>query len=143
MEEKIPTEEKQKTDKELKEIEHAKQAMLIQMKNDYITNLVNGRYFLARYNMMVPQIESGKIEETVDGCLKTKEYMIAEAIVFKRQALAAFRSAHFGQLDLKKEFKLTDEDIIAIETDCYDGKIIRETYDEGYKRGSKAEFVNK
>ena len=48
-----------------------------------------------------------------------------------------------GQLDMKKGFALTDEDIQAIEVDYYDGKIIRETYDEGYKKGSKAEFVAK
>ncbi len=131
-----------KTEKELKEIAYGKRLVLAKSKNDYITNLVNARYFLARYNMIAEQIQTGDIKENVDGCLKTMEYLRAEAVIFKRQALAAFRAAHFGKLDLKKDFGLTDDDILEIAKDLYDGKIIRENYDEVYKKGSKAEFVN-
>lgn len=135
--------ENKKEDKEMKEIAYGKKLMLAKCKNDYITNYINARYFLERYNMMAEQIQTKDIKETVDGCPKPMAYMLAEAAVTKRQAIAAFREAHFGQLDLKKQFKLTDEDIRAIEKDYYDGKIIRESYDEEYKRGNKAEFVNK
>lgn len=131
-----------KSEKELKEIAYGKKLVLIKSKNDYISNMTNARYFLARYNMMAEQIQTGVIKETVDGCPKPMDYMRAEAVIFKRQAMAAFREAHFGQMDMKKDFELTDEDIQEIEMDLYDGKIIRETYDEGYKKGSKAEFVN-
>jgi len=136
-------ENKEKTEKELAEIAYGKRMLLAKCKNDYISNLTNGRYFLARYNMMAEQIQTGDIKETVDGYIKPMEYMRAEAVVLKRQATAALRAAHFGQLDLKKDFNLIDEDIVAIEDYLYDGKIIRETYDEEYKRGKKAEFVDK
>jgi len=134
-------EKNKKSNKELKEIAYGKRMVLIKSKNDYFTNLTNARFFLARYNMMIEQIAAEDIKETVDGCPKTPEYLMAEAIIFKRQALAAFREAHFGVADLKNDFGLTDEDIQGIESDYYDGKIIRETYDEEYKKGSKAKFV--
>ena len=132
--------EKEKSEKQLKNIAYAKQIALAKDKNDYISNITNGRYFLARYNMMIEQLQNDEIKELVDGVLKTKEYMFAEAVVLKRQALAAFRSAHFGKTDLMKVYGLTEEDIKEIEDDHYDGKIIREDYDEEYKRGKKAEF---
>ena len=53
----------------------------------------------------------------------------------------SMRNAHFAKQDLFKDFKLKEEDILAIEEDYYDGKIIREEYDESYKKGNKAEFV--
>lgn len=137
----METKEK-KSEKEMKEIAYGKKLVLAKSKNDYITNLVNARYFLARYNMIAEQIQLKKIMESIDGVTKTEEYMRAEAAVFKRQAMAAFREAHFGQLDMKRDFGLTNEDIQNIEIDLYDGKIIREAYDEGYKKGSKAEFTN-
>lgn len=131
----------QASDKELKEIAFSKRMVLIKSKNDYMSNLINARYFLARYNMMAVQIQSKDIKENIDGCQKTEEFMMAEAMMMKKQALSAFREAHFGQLDLKKDFELTDQDIQDIEADSYDGKIIRESYDESYKKGSKADFV--
>jgi len=136
------TKTSEKTDKQLKEIAYGKKLVLAKGKNDYINNLVNARYFLSRYNMLAEQIQTGKILESVDGCLKSMDYIRSEAALFKVRAINSFRAAHFEQLDLKKNFNLTDEDIIAIEVDYYDGKIIRETYDESYKKGSKAEFVN-
>ena len=52
------------------------------------------------------------------------------------------RNAHFAKQELFNDFKLKEEDISAIEIDYYDGKIIREEYDESYKKGNKAEFVD-
>ena len=135
--------ENNNSDKQEKEIAYGKQLVLAKSKNDYINNLVNARYFLARYNMLAEQIQTGGIIEKIDGCVKSIEFMRSEAALFKVRAMSAFREAHFGQLDMKKGFALTDEDIQAIEVDYYDGKIIRETYDEGYKKGSKAEFVER
>ena len=131
-----------KSEKEMKEIAYGKQLVLAKSKNDYISNMVNARYFLARYNMLAEQIQKGEIKEMIDGCPKSMEFMRSEAALMKVRAITAFRETHFGQLDMKKDFGLLDEDIQAIEVDYYDGKIIRETYDEGYKKGSKAEFVN-
>ena len=131
-----------KSEKQMKEIAYGKRLVLAKSKNDYISNLVNARYFLARYNMLAVQIQTGEIKESIDGCIKTMDFMRSEAALFKVRAMVAFREAHFGQLDMKKGFGLLDKDIQAIEKDYYDGKIIRESYDEGYKKGSKAEFVN-
>ena len=58
------------------------------------------------------------------------------------QAIMSMRNAHFAKQDLLKEFNLTEKDILALEEDYYDGKIIREAYNEEYKRGNKAEFVS-
>ncbi len=116
---------------------------LANKQNDYIKNLINGRYYLARTNSLAEQlIPSGKIEEKLDGRLKTKEYMIAEYALTKMQAISSMRNAHFAKQDLLSTFKKSKEDILVLEADYYDGKIIREDYDEVYKRKNKAEFVN-
>ena len=134
--------EKEKTEKEKREIAFGYNLHLVQKSNEYIKNLINGRYFLARSNMIAVQIQSGKIKEKIDGCPKSEEFMRAEYAHQKMQAITSMRSAHFAKVDLMKEFKLIKEDIEAIEEDYYDGKIVREVYDEGYRKGNKAKFVD-
>ena len=140
------TEEKEskvKTEKEKDEIAWGINVQLIQLKNEYIRELMNGRYFLSRCNMIAKQLLPGqKIEEKLDGALKTEEYVRSEYALQKMQAITSMRQAHFSKQDLMKKFKLTEEDIEEIEKDYYDGKIIREEYDESYKKRNKAEFVN-
>ena len=68
--------------------------------------------------------------------------MRSEYALQKMQGIMSMRNAHFAKLDLIKDFKLTKEDIHNIEIDYYNGKIIREDYDEGYKKGKKAEIIN-
>ena len=137
-----------KARRELREKIHKKEAAygiqiaMSNKKSDYIRNIINGRYFLARCNMIAVQIQSKKIKENIDGCLKSEEYMRSEYALQKMQAIMSMRNAHFAKKDLLNEFKLTKEDVLNLEEDYYDGKIIREEYDESYKRGNKAEFVN-
>ncbi len=126
---------------EKKEIAFGIQLRLAKTKNDYIRNIINGRYFLARCNMIAVQLQTKKIQEDIDGCLKSEEFLRAEYALQKMQAINSMRSAHFIKQDLFKDFKLTPEDIHALEEDYYSGKIVREDYDEVYKKGSKAEFV--
>jgi len=133
---------KEKTETEKKEIFFGMQLRLANKKNDYIRNIINGRYFLSRCNMIAVQIQNKDIKEDIDGCLKSEEFMRAEYALQKMQAIMSMRNAHFAKQELFSEFKLKEEDILALEEDYYDGKIIRESYDEGYKKGNKAEFVN-
>lgn len=129
--------------RERKEISYGSNMILAQAKNKYITNIINGRYFFARCNMMAEQLHpSGEIKESIDGCLKSEEYLRAEYALTKMQAIVSMRNAHFAKQELFKDFKLTDKDIEVIEEDYYNGKIIRESYDESYKKGNKAEFVH-
>jgi len=115
---------------------------LAKAKNDYIKNMINGRYFLARCNMIAVQIQSGEIKEKIDGCIKSEEFFRQEYALLKMQAITSMRNAHFSKQEIIDEFKLTEEDISKIEEDYYDGKVIRESYDESYKKGNKAEFVD-
>ena len=92
--------------------------------------------------MIAEQIQKKEIKEDIDGCLKTEEYMRAEYALQKMQAIMSMRNAHFAKQTLLKEFELTEKDILTLEKDYYDGKIIREAYNENYKKGNKAEFVN-
>ena len=133
---------KDRTEEEKKEIAFGMQIRLANKRNDYIRNLMNGRYYLARCNMMAEQIQKNKIIEKIDGCPKTREYMLSEYALMKMQAIMSMRNAHFAKQDLIKDFKLSEEDITAIADDYYNGKIIREDYDESYKKGKKAEFIN-
>lgn len=133
---------KKQTDTERKEIEFGIQLRLINKKQDYIKNLLNGRYYLARCNMLAEQLQTKNIKEKIDGCLKPQEYMLAEYGLMKMQAMTSMRNAHFSKLELIKDFNLTQEDIEAIEKDYYDGKIIREEYPEEYRKKTKAEFID-
>jgi len=131
------------TETERKEIAFGVRLQLIRRKNDYIKNLINGRYFLARCNSIAEQLHpKGKIEEKLDGRLKTREYLLSEYALVKMQAIVGMRGAHFAKKDLIKDFNLTEKEIEDIEDDYYNGKIIREDYDESYKKRTKAEFVN-
>jgi len=115
-------------------LRHGMKMSLIKVKNEYITSTINGRYYLARVNMIAGQIQSGKILEKIDGCPKTEEYMRAEYALQKMMAISQMRNAFFAKKELKKDFKLNDDDIYKIEEDYYNGKIVREEYDEGYER---------
>jgi len=119
-------------------LRHGMKMSLIKVKNEYITATINGRYYLARTNMIAEQILSGKIIEKIDGCPKTEEYMRAEYALQKMMAISQMRNSHFAKKELKDDFKLNDDDIHAIEEDYYNGKIVREEYDEGYARKKKA-----
>ncbi len=127
---------------EKREISYGMQKVLANKKSDYIRNIINGRYYLARCNMIAVQIQNKNIKEDIDGCLKSEEFLRAEYALQKMQAIMSMRNAHFAKQDLLKEFNLTEKDILALEEDYYDGKIIREAYNEEYKRGNKAEFVS-
>lgn len=129
--------EKSLVKKNMEAMKRGMQMSLIQKKNEYIRHTINGRYFLARTNMIAEQIHSGKILEDIDGCPKTEEFMRAEYAHQKMQAIMEMRNAHFAKISLKTEFKLRQEDIYEIEKDYYDGKIIREDYDESYNDDKK------
>ena len=135
--------EEKKKEKSMEGLAYGIQVQLAKAKNDYITDLINGRYFLARSNMMVEQLISKKIVEKIDGCPKSEDLMRQEHVLMKMQAIKSMRNAHFAKEELMgKNFKLTKKDIVAIEEDYYEGKVIREEYDEGYKQRGKAEFVD-
>ena len=128
--------------KSMEGLKHGMKMSLVKVKNDYIRATVNGRYFLARTNMIAEQVLTGEIIERIDGCPKTEEFMRAEYAHQKLAAMGEMRNAHFAKKELKEDFKLNDDDIYAIEEDLYNGKIIREEYDEGYdKKKKQAEFV--
>jgi hypothetical protein len=124
-----------------REVQYGILLRLANKKTEYIRNLLNGRYYLARCNMLAEQIQTGKILEKIDGATKTMDYIRAEYALMKMQAIMSLRTAHFSKEDLLGEFKLTKEDVLALEDDYYNGKIIREDYDDSYRKQHKAEFV--
>ena len=133
------TKEKKKS---MEGMTHGMKMSLAKAKNDYLRSTVNGRYFLARTNMIAEQIYAKDIIENIDGCPKSEEFMRAEYAHQKMAAMTEMRNAHFAKKELKEDFKLNDDDIYAIEEDLYNGKIVREEYDEGYdKKKKQAEFV--
>jgi len=126
-----------------KEKEHGQLVQIAKFRNDYITELVNGRYFLERSNMIANQLNSSMIYENIDGCPKTPEFMRAEYAHQKLQAIKSMRNSFFAKQELLNRFNHTPEEIADLEKDYYDGKVVREEYDEVYKRRNKTEFVNK
>lgn len=156
----------QKAIRELREKQYGHQIALTNKKMDYIRNIINGRYYLERCNMIADQLISYQkkceslteeqkadekvlfeirmetIKEKIDGCPKYVEYFRSEYAVMKLQAITSLRNAYFAKQSLIEDFKQTQEQIEELEKDYYDGKIVRESYDEEYKRGNKAEFVD-
>lgn len=130
-------EKKKPVKKSMEGLKHGMKMSLAKTKNDYIRATVNGRYFLARTNMIAEQIISEQIIEKIDGCPKTEEFMRAEYAHQKLAAMSEMRNAHFSKKELKEDFKLNDDDIYAIEEDLYNGKIVREVYDDGYDKKKK------
>jgi len=131
-----------KKGKSMEGLKHGMKMSLAKVKNDYIRATVNGRYFLARTNMIAEQIINGEILENIDGCPKSEEFMRAEYAHQKLAAMGEMRNSHFAKKELKEDFKLNDDDIYAIEEDLYNGKIVREEYDEVYdKKKKQAGFV--
>lgn len=131
-----------KTETEKKEIAYGVKIRRANAKNEYITNLINGRYYLARYNMMAQQVIDKNIVETIDNAPKSNDFMVAESALMKMQAIKSLRTAHFSRLELVNDFGMTDEDITGLEEDYYNGKIVRVEYDEEFRKKDKAEFVD-
>jgi len=127
-----------KEEKSMEGLKHGMKMSLAKTQNDYLRHTVNGRYFLARVNMIAEQIISKEIIERIDDCPKTEEYMRAEYALQKMQATSEMRNAYFAKKELKEVFKLNDDDIYKIEEDMYNGKIVREEYDETFDKKKKA-----
>lgn len=118
----------------------AMQKEFIRLKNDYITNLINARYFLARMNMIGEQINAEKILENIDGAPKTEDFMRAEYALFRLRAMNSLMYSNSAKDDLITIYKLGDKELFDIEKDYYEGKIIRESYEPVDDNGAK--FVN-
>lgn len=151
--------------KEQKEKEYGKKLVTANQKIGFVRNTVNGRYYFARCNMIADQlnaysekfsklndeqkndsvklreIEEETIKEKIDGNTKSYQYLLSEYGLMKVQAIESFRNAHFAKKELIEEHKLSSEEVDAFLDDYYNGKIIRDEYDER-KPKSKAEFVN-
>jgi hypothetical protein len=125
-----------------KEQSYHTQIQMVRVKNDYIKNLLNARYYAARVNMIVDQLNSNKIKEMIDGCIKTKELMVHELTLMRLQAINSYRNAHFMKVELMKDYNMTEDGITAFEMLYYEGKLDKETWDESDFRRTKAEFVN-
>jgi len=112
---------------------------LIRLKNSFVINTCKGRFFAARVNILVEQLNKGVIYENIDGRVKSKEYIYWEMMLSKQSAISCLRQAYFDRLDMKKK-GMTDNDIEGLINDLL-GPTIREKYDESYRRSGKAEFV--
>ena len=130
-----------KTKAALKELTNYRIQQRIQEENQYISNLLNGQYYLARSNMIAEQLNSGDIKELIDGCTKTTEYFIAEYRLMKMQAIKAMSTAHASKENLIKDFGMSDKDISELENNAYAGKIIRDEYSVSQTKPKKADFV--
>ena len=72
---------KEKSEMQKKEIAFGMQMQLANGKNNYIRNIINARYFLARCNMIAFQIQNKCIKENIDGCVKSEEFLRAECLL--------------------------------------------------------------
>lgn len=126
-----------------KKIDSVKLAKIIGLKKDFVKNLMNGRYFVGRCNMMQSQlVKGGIITETIDGTIKGRDLMLAEYGLMRMQAIDALRLSNFAKKELKEHHGITDYDLTAIEERYYEGKLIDEDDAEQYRVPDKAEFID-
>ncbi len=127
----------------LKERAYGLQLQVTQQKLDYIRNLYNGRYYAARANMITEQLNSGKIEEKIDGCKKTKELLGYEYALMKMQAINSLTNAYGLKKQLldTKAYHVTEEEIDAFEKEYLSKPIIRKDYEAIKPFRNKANFV--
>ena len=126
---------------EKKERTRQEEVVIAMRKNEFITNHINGQYYIARINMIAKQLHKKTILEEIDGALKTEEYMQAEYALIKLQAIKSMRNAHFAKEDLMKKYKFTEKDIDALKEDYINGKVVRDSYEEAGKGNSTPQFV--
>lgn len=112
------------------------------LKMDYIREFFNGNYYIARCNMMADQIKGKKVTEKIDGCPKSLDLMRSEYALMKMQAINARRNAYFWKKDLIEKYDVTEEELNDTLNDYLMGKIVRDDYDEEFRRGrNKAKFI--
>ena len=130
-------------------LSHLKKVTLIRDKESYLTNLCNARFFHARVNMLIDQLDAyDKVKkdkmgiiETVDGVMKSKDYLTWEMLMAKLRARRSYMDAFFGKQELLKQ-GMTVKDISNLEKDYFEGTIRRDSYDDSMdKRKESAGFV--
>lgn len=136
--------------REHKEKKEKDRRMFVKLVNELIPAQKKGEYYIARSNMLAEQIETGEVEETVDGKKKTKEYLIAEYRMTKISAVQCMRMAAFHRQDILN-LGYTDEDIKEAYIEYFDkpaarfdkkGNLDATKYDEKFRRSSPVpEFV--
>lgn len=117
-----------------------RQRELLVQENHYIKSLSAAHYYIARYNMLVEQLNKGFDIEKIDGVQKSKDLLLAEARRMKIEASTKYRDSWFASQDLQKLGR-TQEQIDEAFTDYTEGPIIRDSYDEKYKRQVGATFT--
>jgi len=138
----VPEKKEEPVKKEApKEDEYTKKLKVIGLYDQYVTNMVNARYFAARCNMIVKQLNGEEeLIERVDDKPKSKEFLEAEFFLTKFRAYRAYRDAYFNLTDLKK-LGITEAEVDKMFKDRLEGPIRRETYEESFKQAGKATFV--
>lgn len=119
----------------------------IQLSKSYILNKVKGLFFLERANMLAEELDGAKsidslhISEKVDGVPKTVKYAQAEFFMMRMSALNCFQESYFNKCDLMK-LGLDEAAIKGIEVEMLEEPVLRESYNEDYRRERWAEFVD-
>ena len=97
------------TDKD-KNVMGQRDAEIVRLKNLLITVWVHKQYYTARCNMIVKQVDGDRFE-TVDGVLKSKEYIYAEYLMMKLKAMDKTRELYFLEKRLTEDYKVAPENI--------------------------------
>lgn len=128
-------------EEEKKELSRLQKIELARIEAVYVTAKADAHYYLTRYNMLVEQInDPSRPRELIDGVPKSPEFIAAEASRLKIAASKRFRDTWFAQQELLRLGLSTDE-IDAIYIDYTEGKIVRDSYDDKYRRPMTAGFA--
>ncbi len=124
-----------------KKSDKVKEKELIRLKDQYVFNFLNGRYWLEMYNLYAKQYTGELPTSKLDGVEKPMSLILAEALLYKRRAMNGFRAAYGELLELKK-FGLKEKEIDQLIIDFQSDKIKKEEYDLTLLEDEKQGFVN-
>jgi len=101
---------------------------MMQLEN-FVVNKLNGNFFLARYNQVLSQLTSGIILESIDGNIKSKDYILYECLLAKHRATKCF--AHMWVANKELLLKgLTQQQIYAYYNKYVGESILRDDYSD-------------
>jgi len=72
-----------------------------QYLENYVVNRLKAEFYVARCNMLAEQLDSG-IVELVDGCKKSREYVVAEYFLSKHSAVQCMAQLKVSEVELLK-----------------------------------------
>ena len=122
---------------------HVRDAQVAELKIKHIKFLNQGNWHAERCNMINTQLVTGKIEEELNGMLKTSELLKSEYVLTKMEAINYYNAAQGAKDSLLETpaFKTTEKDIISFAEDYFNRPLNGKNVSKKDLNDKSAKFV--